>query len=388
MPFLQGFFKQDPVRTSLDLETSIFELTKRISYKEYALQLCINKLASSLALCRFDTYEKGKKKHDHYWWRFNFEPNNNVNSIDFLYQIIYEMVHNEDGALIIQTDDGHLVVAESYDIYPSSLYENIYQNIQLYGGYQYERGFYEKDVLRVQLPNKKVKTLLNGVYDDYGQLIQATANAYMRERSMKLKLNIKSMFNQNFGSEEEENKFYDDLFTKRFKSIFKPGDTITPLEEGLELSSIDESRASTVSGQIKATEVTELFSETINLFADAFAIPRGLLKGDVADVETMTSNFITYAVRPLAKEIESEINRKLYKREAVTEGTKLKIVTNTINTNNVVSLANAADKLISATVATPNEMREELDWEPSDKESMDEFRMTKNYSRIGYEDVD
>ena len=391
IPFLSGFFNQSPVRSSLSLDSAMFKLSQNISYKEYALQLCINKLASAMSLCRVETTENGMDKKDHYWWKFNYEPNNNVNAPDFLYQIIYEMVWNENGALVYQTDDGNLVVAENYQMTESSIYENVYHDISLYGGYELDGYYGESQVLRFQLPNKEVRRLINGLYKDYGELIQVTSNAYMRERSMKLLLNIDTLFDQQYGKsvvnaetgETEADNILDDILTNRFKGVFAPNDTMTPLESGLSVSSLDESRSSTVSGQIKANEVTELFDGVINLTADAFAIPRGLLKGDVADAEAITQNFITFAVRPLAKELESEINRKLYKKDKVISGTKLKFDTETIQTYNLVTFANAADKLVAATIFNPNELRRKLGEEPSTNKELDKYKETKNYQEAG-----
>ena len=121
----------------------------------------------------------------------------------------------------------------------------------------------------------------------------------------------------------------------------------------------------------------------INLTADPFAIPRGLLKGDVADAEAITQNFITFAVRPLAKELESEINRKLYKKDKVISGTKLKFDTETIQTYNLVTFANAADKLVAATIFNPNELRRKLGEEPSTNKELDKYKETKNYQEAG-----
>lgn len=389
-PFFTGIFRKTKIKNSGDLTTLINTLATNINYKEYALQLCINKLASALSLCQFDTYEKGTPKKNHYWWKFNFEPNHNTNAPDFLYQIIYQMVYDPDGALVYQSDDGQLIVAESFNVIERSIYENVYTDIILYGGFKLQGIYKESEVLRYQLPNKNIRKFVDGIYEDYGELIQVTTNAYIRERSMKLLLEIGTTFDQQFQSvvdeetgETEADQILDDILTKRFKGVFKPSDTLTPLEEGLSIKQVDESRSSTVAGQIKATEVTELFIKIVDMVADAFAIPRGLLKGDVADVEAMTENFITFGVRPLSTEIESENNRKLYKFKNVSEGTKMKVITDSIRTYDWVKVANAADKYVAATVFNSNEIRRKLGEEESKNPELNKYRTTKNYKEAG-----
>ncbi|MGF3113217.1 phage portal protein [Facklamia sp. P9177] len=382
-----GSHSNPQVRTSLSrkqLETLIQTTSNNIHFQKYAIQLCVNKLASALSLCKFETYQEYEKIEEHYWWKFNFEPNKNMNMHDFLYQLVHEMVYDERGALVIQNSEGDFVVAESYEVIEGSFVGNIYKNIHLYGGLELKELYKESDVLRFQLPNKKAKAIVDHLYREYGRFLSVASEAYIRDRSLKLILNIGSMFNQqpieteNEDGEIEEIDPVDELMKNRFKNLFKGGDTLTPLEEGLSIEKLFEGKGN----EKQQSEIHNLFDSIINYTADAFGIPRGLLKGDVADVEAMTDNFVTFTIRPLAKEIETELNRKIYKEEGLTNGSKIKLVTGTIQTYNVVSFAAAADKLIAASIATPNEMREALEWERMEQDKMDEIKVTKNYEQL------
>lgn len=385
-----GSHSNPEVRTSLsrkELETLFAETVAEMQFKKYAIQLCINRIASAMSLCTFETYDKSEKKTDHYWWKFNFEPNRNMNTHDFLYQIIYEMVHNDNGALVVQDENGDLVVAKSYNVVGASYLPNLYTNIELYGG-AFRSTAREEDVLRFQLPNKEVEKVVDGLYKTYGKFIAIATESYIRDRSLKLVLEIDSLFDQtpftyeNDDGEEVEVDPIEEIMKNRFKNFFNKENTITPLEAGLTLKKIE--GMNTKQDSTDSEELNDLLINVIDFTADAFGIPRGLLKGDVADVEAMTDNFITFAVRPLAKEIETEINRKLYGKDKVMKGTKLKVVTGTIQTFNIVSFASAADKIIAASIATPNEMREILEWEKLDNPYMDEIKETKNYQKLGY----
>ena len=381
-----GSHSNPQVRTSLtrsQLETLFQETKAEMQVRNYAIQIAINKLASALSLCKFETYKEGEVNRDVYWWKFNYEPNPNTNMHDFLYQIIYQMIWNDDGALVLQSKEGDFVVAKRFDVVESSYYPNYYQNIELYGGYN--QGYAkESDVLRFQLPNKEVRKLIDDLFSTYGKFIAVSTQSYIRDRSMKLILKLGTQFDQSIQVDEETGEEFnpvDELMTHRFKNLFDDGNTITPLEEGLEFDTL--AKTATPQNRTNSKEISELVDKVIDLTADAFGIPRGLLKGDVADVEAMTDNFITFAVRPLAKEIETELNRKIYGRKDVLDGTKIKVITGTIQTYNIVSFAAAADKLIAASIATPNEMREALEWERLANPLMDEIKETKNYQKLG-----
>lgn len=381
-----GSHSNPQVRTSLtrsQLETLFQETKAEMQVRNYAIQIAINKLASALSLCKFETYKKGEVNRDVYWWKFNYEPNPNTNMHDFLYQIVYQMIWNDDGALVLQSKEGDFVVAKSFDVVESSYYPNYYQNIELYGGYTQSYAK-ESDVLRFQLPNKDVRKLIDDLFSTYGKFIAISTQSYIRDRSMKLILKLGTQFDQSIQVDEETGEEFnpvDELMTHRFKNLFDDGNTITPLEDGLEFDTL--ATTATPQNRTNSKEISDLVDKVIDLTADAFGIPRGLLKGDVADVEAMTDNFITFAVRPLAKEIETELNRKIYGRKDVLEGTKIKVITGTIQTYNIVSFAAAADKLIAASIATPNEMREALEWERLDNPLMDEIKETKNYQKLG-----
>ena len=75
-------------------------------------------------------------------------------------------------------------------------------------------------------------------------------------------------------------------------------------------------------------------------------IPPALLKGDIADVTALTKNLITVAIEPIANVIETENNRKLYRKE-VLKGTYQMIDTSTIMHMTAAEIATASDKMIA-----------------------------------------
>ncbi|WP_124058455.1 phage portal protein [Vaginisenegalia massiliensis] len=389
IPWLRGFFGMEQVHSSMtyeDFKVLFGKIENNIIYQKYALELCINKLVSAILLCEFETFEKGEPNKGIYWYKLNYEPNKNTNASDFIHQLVTQMVKDPRGALVIQTDDGNLVVAKSYEVVEASLLETVYTNVVLYGEYEYNRSFLEHEVLQFQLPNKNVRKLLEQLFVEYGKLINLSAQLYVKERSLKYILSIDTVFDEVFGrvineetGDTEADGILDDVMTNRLKGLLTGNDAVIPLEKGLSLETLNGGSSLKTSSK----EYDELIDGYINKAADLFGIPRGLLKGDVADVEAMTDNFINYAVRPLAEALETEFNRKLFGYDEIKQGTKLKVNTNTIKTYNIVSAANAVDKLIASTTITPNEGRTILGLETVDDPLMNEFKETKNYQKAG-----
>ncbi|GGC84316.1 phage portal protein [Enterococcus wangshanyuanii] len=388
-PIIRRFFSDGQKGKSNDFKTVLEDWGRNPKYKQYALNVCISRIANTISLCDFQTYVNGKKEQGDNWWLFNYEPNKNQNKTDFIFDLIYQMIFNyEDGALVIQSKEGNLIVATDFIVEKYSFEQNIYKNITLPGGYQLKRSLKEEDVLHFKLNNGKVKEIIDSVYEDYGKLINGTIRNYNRGNAIKLKLMIGTAFEQ-FKTKMVENpdgtisteydEILDEIFTERFKAIFSDKDSLTPMEEGLSLDKIEAAPGNTKSGAVTTRDITSTFEDILNMTADAMGIPRGIIKGDVADNEGLNNKYIDDAIRPIAGILQFEINRKLYRKELVLKGTKMKIQTNVIYTHDPVAFANAAEAYLRIGVYSPNDILLKLGEEPIDQDWANEYYVTKNY---------
>lgn len=371
---------------------SLYPETKT-AFKVYAIQACINKIANAISMCEFQTLEKGVISNRDLWYKLNVEPNLNQNAADFWQKVIFESVYNPNGALIIQVQ-GQFLVADNYDINEYAIKPNYYYNVKA-GTLDFTQvGFQEKDVLRIRLNNAKVKEIIDGVYSEYGKLISSSIRNYNRSNSKKLWVKIGTNFQQ-FETQEILNEdgttttkfdfIMDDLFKNRLKSYFDEGDSATPIEEGLEIVE-PQSDGGVPSSQKKDTrDINNLFDDTVNMVADAFGIPRGLLKGDVADIEGMTQNFITFCINPLANLIEDEANRKLFGQHRMAQNSKLKVMTDLIKTYDATKLAAASEALFRISAINPNDVRRWMRMEQINEPWANEYAITKNYQVVGKE---
>ncbi|MCM3511648.1 phage portal protein [Carnobacterium inhibens] len=392
LPFLNNVLaKREPSpSSSITLKDFTMVYENDAKYKNYALQIAINKLADALALCEFQTFENKKPVQKDNWYLFNIEPNKNQNQSEFWSKVIYKMVYDDNGALVIQSKEGEFVVADDYDISEFAFYENIYSNIVLPGDFRLPGTRKESDVFHFKLHNSEVKKVIDSVYDDYGKLIAGTIRNYNRGNAIKMKLNIGAIFQQfknNIVTKEDGTKVteydqvMDDMFDNRFKGIFTDQDSVTPMEEGLNLDPISATPGNTKSGSVTTRDISNTFEDIRDMVADAFGIPRGILKGDTADNEGMHKLFVNYPVRSLADNLQSEINRKLYGKNEVLKGNKLKIQTNMINTHDPVEFANAGEALLRVGAYSPNDILRKLGEETIDEDWAKVHYVTKNYER-------
>lgn len=360
-------------------------VAEEVAYLNYAISVCVNKIANALSQCTIDTYENGREVKKNEWYAFNVEPNLNQNITDFWNKLVMEMVANPEGALVVKTYEGYYLIADSYNVKEFAVKDNIYTDVTV-GNFTFDRAFNEKDVLRLKLSNTNIRYLINSVYKSYGKLLSSSIKNYNRGNSKKIFVKIGAMFDQfkNRVNPEtglsEYDETLDDLFKNRLKAYFSEADSATPIEEGLEI--IDKTKDNASGKYCETDDIRKVFDDIINLCADAFNLPRGLLKGDVADVEAMTDNFITFCVNPIASLIEDEINRKLYGKEKVVAGTKLRIKTSTIRSYDATKLASSAEALFRIRAVNANWVRKMLREENINEKWADEYMETKNYQSI------
>lgn len=363
---------------------------EKIQIREYALELCINKIANALSLADFETYIKGKIVQEKMWWLFNFEPNQNQTQIAFISDIVRHMVKNADGALVIQSGE-QFIVAKSFDVEYRAFLPNLYKNIEVAGDYRLNKVYTEDEVLHFVLNDSKISSYLDGLYSEYGKLISGAIRNYNRNNALKLGLNISTMFDQQFGSKvvdtdkdgqdiTEADVIIDEMYENRFKAILSDTDSITPLEEGLSISNVVDTKTNTKSGAVTTGDISDTISIAIDFAADAFSIPKGIMRGDVADAGEIRENFVNFAVRPFADVIETEVNRKLYRYTEVRKGNKLKIQTNTILIYSIEKFAASAEALLRIGAYNPDEIRKKLGEEPLDTDMSKAYYVTKNYA--------
>ncbi|HEL8334701.1 phage portal protein [Listeria monocytogenes] len=363
----------------------IEEVTANIFFKQLAVQTSVNLIAKTLARCEFKTFKNGKAHKGETYYSLNIQPNQNQSKTAFLNDLVSQLVYSNEGALVVQTDDMQLLVADSYQRNKHAVIPNSYQFVES-NNYYFKRTFYEQDVLFLELNNKQIRATIDGLYDSYGKLISGSIKNYNRKNARKLVLNISALFDQEFDKYETENdeeteadKRIDDLMNNRFKNFFAEGDSVVTLEEGL---SLDDFSSSDTKNQASSRDIRAAVDDVIDLVAMAFHIPRGLLKGDVADIEQMTNNFLTFCINPIIEQIENELNRKLFTKEEYLAGSCIKISTDRIKAFDLKDIAGSMEVLVRIGAFSVNDVLEFIGKERIDEAWADEHIITKNYAEI------
>lgn len=368
--WIGSFFNKDNV---MSLDVVCAGISTEIFYKELAIQCCVNLISNSVSRSEFLTYENGKEVRKDNYYLFNVEPNQNKSSSKFWRDVVHKLVY-ENECLIIQNNN-MLYVADSYAADKYAFYENIYKDIVV-GELQLQKKYLESEVFHLELHNEKIKTLIDGLYKDYGKLIAYSKDDYKRKNARRGVVEISSQYSQT----EESQKDLKDLLSSRFKTFFEAeGGAIIPISEGLKYTDLNSNGYKSGSD---SRDIRALVDDIFDYVAMAFQIPVGLLKGDLADIEKQTNNFLTFCVNPIAELITDEINRKYYKKDNYLKRTYVKLDTSRIKAVDITSIASSLDILFRIGANTINDNLRLLGREIIDEPWANERFVTKNYQSL------
>jgi len=353
--------------------TEFQRLATSAYYKRLAIETCIDLIANTLTRCEFQTFERGKEIRGENYFLLNVQPNQNQNSSEFIHSLVNRLIMQNECLVIMQNDQ--LYIADGWVKNEFALKENYYTQVQI-GDLTFQKVFRESEVLYFKLNDRNIMEVINGLYEDYGKLISSAIGYYKRKNNKRIL--IKGDFLR--PQDEETQKLIDQMFEKQLTDWFnadKPGVGFQ-LQKGYELEDMSDSKSG-VAQNSTSRDIAELINDVINYVAMAFHVPRGLLKGDIADVEKHMDAFLLFCIKPIAELIQDEFNRKMYTKQEFLDRTYLKVDTNNLKIVDITQLATAADKLFAIGGLSINDILEMLGKEPIDEEWANKRYVTKNY---------
>lgn len=359
--------------TSIEItDQQVRDAATEICLRELAFWTCVGKIANALTKCEFRTFCEGKEVFGDEYYAWNYEPNRNQNKAEFLSKAM-EKLYRENELLIVESNDGQLLVADSFDVTLNTLYGDTYSNVMV-DDYQFSRSFRSKDVLHWKLNNRNVNKIIHGLYSSYSKLIDYSAQSYLKSRGSRGILNISAMAQSDKLFEEKLQK----LMNKYFKSFFSSSNAVLPLFEGYKYEDL----GSKTYSEGTSRDIKNQYDDIFDFTARGFSMPPSLVKGDVQDTSKAVEEMLTFCLDPLAEMLQQEINRKRMGKSEVQKGTRLQINTMRVKHIDMFDIATPADKLISSGIYTVNMLLRAMGEPQLSEEWADQHFITKNYSTI------
>ena len=330
---------------------------KELALYEFALNAGINILGNALSACEIRTFENWKEVRKSEYYRWNYQPNVNETSNQFLKKIVWNLIYKNECLVIPgRGGAGDLVIAESFTKRQTSIYNQVvFENISYVGAggevYTFQGSYLAKDVLYYNLSNTSIADLLRQLVAEYDELLKSATKKFFKSGGERGVLNIEgnaatiSYGTKTDGTPRTFNDVYTDLINKQFKDYFNSDNAVLPMFKGFKYETKGTEASKKSTSEIK--DVIDITDEIYEKVANALQIPPALLKGDIADVGALTRNLITFGIQPIASVIETENNRKS-NGERVLDGYYQMIDTSSIMYMTVSELAVAADKMLGS----------------------------------------
>lgn len=362
--FLKAFGRQSAINVKTRLEEEFTE----VFFKELATACAINMIANTVGKCEIRTFVEGKpqKREEYYLW--NYEPNPNENSSDFMQHFISNLCYDNE-ALIVEVN-GKLYVADSFSRQKYSFREDIFSGITI-GELTLRRSYRASEVIYMQLNNIDARQRLEGSYTSYGKTVARAIRNMLRQGAQKGILNIDAQTSQRTDFADKLNELMND----RFKPFFNEGSAVLPLQQGYTYTDVTKQGMTTT-----PADLNERINYEFEIAGRAWRIPKALILGDVADVEKITKNFLTFAIDPITEKLGEEITRKRYGEKEFGKGNYIDINTNCIQHIDIFEQANNCDKLLSSGLYCIDELRTKLGDTAIGKGWSQKHYITKNYA--------
>ena len=353
-------------------QTVTIDIPPELYYKELALYTATSLLANAISLSEFRVYENNERVKNEDYYVLNVAPNKNENSNYFWHKVIRKMIREPTGALVIEIN-GELHCAESFStLNERPILGNLYNCISLKGGLQLDRVYRAEEVYLFRMEDENVKSLIDGMYEDYGRLLKMAARAFRDTNGRKFKLKVDGVKS----GDDEFAKDFTEYIAKEIKAYME-NEYATYVEyEGEEL--VDESKNKPVK---TIDDVIKLRQDLFQMVGQIFKIPQSLMTGNVTSLKEVCDVFLTFAVDPFADAITAVLNKRAGRYEYL-RGNYYQCYTGKVKHRDLFDLAADADKLIASSIMCADEVRNEMDLPLLNTAWSRQHYITNNYSRV------
>lgn len=346
----------------------IEDKTKKYHVKKIALETCIGLIARTIAQSEFKIKDGSRAIKDELYYRLNVRPSKNESAAQFWERVVYRLIYDNE-ILIIKSDTDDLLIADSFTRKEYAIFEDTFSDVTV-KGYKFDRTFPNSKVVYLTYSNERLKNLIESLYQDFESLFARVLEFQKRKNQIRGLVDIDAIHDKT----EEGQKKLQTYIDKIYKSFAERSIAVIPQSKGF---SYHEIQPGSAPGVDEINKVTDGFLYQV---ARVLGIPIALIKGDQADIENPTRNFMRFCIDSFLKKICDELNAKFFTRDQFLDGKKIEI--KRISYNNIFDVASAVDKLRASGVFNGNELREELGAERVDDEILDQYFITKNYIEL------
>lgn len=354
--------------TSEDQELIIGEYAEILSFKLLAFQIAVSYIANIISKCEIKVFVDGKEEKNELYYLLNYSPNINESASKLKIKLINKLFY--DGkALMFQKDDS-FYIADNFGIEERAFKPDIYTNISLKNE-MLKNNILASDSFLFELDNIRIKSLIDSMYEDLGQVLSYAIESFKSSNAEKYKL----ILDQTKAGDPEFTKTYENVIKKQLKEFLNSDKAVYPQYKNYNLE-----KFTIPTGKTDSTDIRNLRKEIFETIASAFKIPINLIYGNMTNVKDVVNQLVTFVIDPVARMMSEELTRKTTYMEDYLSGCEVKVDTTSVYHMDLFDIADKADKFISSGIYCVDEIREKLGENLLNTDFSKKHWITKNFS--------
>lgn len=316
--------------------------------RELAFYVCVDMIASAIGRCEFKTLQRGKPVAGNEYYLWNVQPNQNENSTAFLHRLIYRLFRYNE-ALIVDSEPVEgltgLMVSEGFTLEKKERprEENRYSGVTL-DGVQVNKVYREQEVLHLSLNHINIKPVLDSMSGAFSTMMDRAMKQYNWNAGKHLKVHI----SQTAQKDPEFQKKFGEMLSEQIKPYFESDNALLPEFDGYEYENFGNVFKNGQAMSSTTRDIRALVDDIFDFTARAFLIPPVLLRGEVAGTADAVERWLSVCIDPLCDQLQEEINRKRYGREAFLKGDRMWIDSSSITHFDMFKNAANVEKLVGS----------------------------------------
>jgi HK97 family phage portal protein len=307
-------------------------------------------------------------EEEYYTW--NYSPNDNQNSTQFLQDMVETLVYNNE--VLVVEQGGKLYVTDTFSYNIKGTKEAVYQNITVNGENIPDKK--ARDALYLCMANTDVRPYLSQLCHQYEGIIAKALESYEKAGADKGFLNIDTAKRGPIDYE----KYHKDLLENKFKAFFSSKNAVLPLYAGYTYTPASR----TIRKTSEINDIKNMSDEIYNRVGQVFRVPPAFLRGEIAQSGEAVDNFLKFCIRPICDMLEEEITRKRYGIKGVKDGSYVSIDTSMIEISGIFASADKLDKIIGSGILSIDEVRQKVGERALGTEEAQTHFITKNYGVV------
>ncbi|WP_159641807.1 phage portal protein [Erysipelothrix anatis] len=362
------------------LDGDLEKTAKELNVKELMIDHAIDLIAKQISKAKFNYYEKGQISNDEVSYTLNVKPNN-IQLANSFWSDVARTLLKENEALII-VKNKKLILAESFDIKSSEFNSIEYSNVKytLDGKSYYSMSASSENAIHLSLGDSDITNVIESFNTEYSEMIQVALKGYLRSNSKKFKLTLPGANTQYEDQDGNKVSVDDYVKTKVLPNILDIEDGVVSLPSSFQLEELNLKETSKTS-----SDTNDLIKKFGDYVAMMFCIPLDVFYGSQTEKSTGTNDFMTFAVMPIIKIIETGLNAGLISEKDYLNNTRIIANKFSMQYFNIMDISSSIDKLRSVGYSF-NDTQTFIDEPTIDEEWANKRFITKNYQDMKFDE--